>query len=88
MNFCFPFFDMSLNEKKGKPHRLYFHLGVICSIYETVSNVIWETRTVLCLVSDGQQCLEIPIILWIQRKIIEILFGCILFHKLIYWLLV
>ena len=53
LNFCFPFFDMSLNQKKGKPHRLYFHLGVICSIYETVSNVIWETHSFM-------SCLRFP----------------------------
>ena len=38
-------------------HCIYFHLRVICSIYETVSNVIWAAHTVLCLDADFQQCL-------------------------------
>ena len=39
-----------------------FTCGVVWSIYETVSNVIWATHTVLCLRRDCKQCLLIEII--------------------------
>ena len=48
-------------------HCIYFHLRVISSIYETVSNVIWAGSRVLCLDSDCQQCFTIhPTMSYIQ----------------------